>query len=165
MMAKLKLAAPWTIYYEEIKALFGSDPDIKVSVDDEEKVVRLYVDGEEKAEALEKLLPAEKTFGNVTVRTVVVPGNELTEKKLSWFQAALGGNPVFAFTQVSEGVFTIPLSYVVFKNRVVQFFADNLQDVNGNITTLYETIAKDVFGETPSICFCTDTEEKVGPTD
>ena len=86
-------------------------------------------------------------------------------KKLSWFQAALGGNPVFAFTQVSEGVFTIPLSYVVFKNRVVQFFADNLQDVNGNITTLYETIAKDVFGEIPGICFCTDTKEKVGPTD
>ena len=164
-MANLKLAAPWTIYYEEIKALFGSDPDIKVSVDDEEKVVRLYVDGEEKAEALEKLLPAEKTFGNVTVRTVVVPGNELTEKKLSWFQAALAGNPVFSFTKMNEGVFTIPLSYVVFKNRVVQFFADNLQDVNGNITTLYETIAKDVFGETPGICFCTDIEEKVGSVD
>lgn len=164
-MANLKLAAPWTIYYEEIKALFGSDPDIKVSVDDEEKVVRLYVDGEEKAEALEKLLPAEKTFGNVTVRTVVVPGNELTEKKLSWFQAALAGNPVFSFTKTNEGVFTIPLSYVVFKNRVVQFFADNLQDVNGNITTLYETIAKDVFGETPGICFCTDIEEKVGSVD
>ena len=164
-MANLKLAAPWTIYYEEIKALFGSDPDIKVSVDDEEKVVRLYVDGEEKAEALEKLLPAEKTFGNVTVRTVVVPGNELTEKKLSWFQAALAGNPVFSFTKTNEGVFTIPLSYVVFKNRVVQFFADNLQDVNGNITTLYETIAKDVFGETPGICFCTDIEEKVGLSD
>ena len=164
-MANLKLAAPWTIYYEEIKALFGSDPDIKVSVDDEEKVVRLYVDGEEKAEALEKLLPAEKTFGNVTVRTVVIPGNELTEKKLSWFQAALAGNPVFSFTKTNEGVFTIPLSYVVFKNRVVQFFADNLQDVNGNITTLYETIAKDVFGETPDICFCTDIEEKVGSVD
>ena len=87
------------------------------------------------------------------------------EEKVSLFQAALAGNPVFAFTKTNEGVFTIPLSYVVFKNRVVQFFADNLQDVNGNITTLYETIAKDVFGETPGICFCTDTEEKVGPTD
>lgn len=164
-MANLKLAAPWTIYYEEIKALFGSDQDIQISVDDEEKTVKLYVTGTEKAEALEKLLPSETTFGNITVHTVVVPSNLLGEEKVSLFQAALAGNPVFAFTKTNEGVFTIPLSYVVFKNRVVQFFADNLQDVNGNITTLYETIAKDVFGETPGICFCTDTEEKVGLSD
>ena len=72
MMANLKLAAPWTIYYEEIKALFSSDPDIQISIDDDEKVVKLYVTGTEKAEALEKLLPAEKVFGNITVRTEVV---------------------------------------------------------------------------------------------
>ena len=164
-MANLKLAAPWTIYYEEIKALFGSDPDIQISIDDEEKMVKLYVDGEEKAEALSKLLPAEKTYGNITVRTEVVPSNLQGEEKVFLFQAALAGNPVFAFTKTNEGVFTIPLSYVVFKNRVVQFFADNMQDVNGNISTLYETIAKDVFGETDGLCFCTDTEEKVGPAD
>ena len=125
-MANLKLAAPWTIYYEEIKALFGSDPDIQISIDDEEKMVKLYVDGEEKAEALSKLLPAEKTYGNITVRTEVVPSNLQGEEKVFLFQAALAGNPVFAFTKTNEGVFTIPLSYVVFKNRVVQFFADNV---------------------------------------
>ena len=164
-MKNLKLSAPWTVYYREIEALFGNDPDIQVSIDEENYIVKLYVTGEEKAEALEKLLPAERTFGNITVRTVVVPANLMGEENISLFQAAFEGNPVFAFTKTNQGVFTIPLSYVVFKNRVVQFFADNLQDVNGNITTLYETIAKDVFGETPGICFCTDTEEKVGLSD
>ena len=164
-MKNLKLSAPWVVYYREIEALFGADPEITITIDEENYSVKLYVNNDEKAEALDKLLPTERTYGNVTVRTVVIPGNPLLEKKTSLFQTAFEGNPVFAFTKTNEGVFTISLSYVVFKNRVVQFFADNLQDVNGNITTLYETIAKDVFGETPGICFCTDTEEKVGPTD
>ena len=164
-MSNLKLSAPWVVYYREIEALFGADPEITITIDEENYSVKLYVNNDEKAEALDKLLPTERTYGNVTVRTVVIPGNPLLEKKTSLFQTAFEGNPVFAFTKTNEGVFTIPLSYVVFKNRVVQFFADNMQDVNGNISTLYETIAKDVFGETDGLCFCTDTEEKVGLPD
>lgn len=164
-MSNLKLSAPWVVYYREIEALFGTDPEITITIDEENYSVKLYVNNDEKAEALDKLLPTERTYGNVTVRTAVIPSNPLLEKKTSLFQTAFEGNPVFAFTKTNEGVFTIPLSYVVFKNRVVQFFADNLQDVNGNISTLYETIAKDVFGETDGLCFCTDTEEKVGPAD
>ena len=164
-MSNLKLSAPWVVYYREIEALFGADPEITITIDEENYSVKLYVNNDEKAEALDKLLPAERTYGNVTVRTAVILGNPLLEKKTSLFQTAFEGNPVFAFTKTNEGVFTIPLSYVVFKNRVVQFFADNMQDVNGNISTLYETIAKDVFGETDGLCFCTDTEEKVGLPD
>lgn len=164
-MSNLKLSAPWVVYYREIEALFGADPEITITIDEENYSVKLYVNNDEKAEAIDKLLPAERTYGTVTVRTAVIPGNPLLEKKASLFQTAFEGNPVFAFTKTNEGVFTIPLSYVVFKNRVVQFFADNLQDVNGNISTLYETIAKDVFGEIDGLCFCTDTEEKVGPAD
>ena len=164
-MSNLKLSAPWVVYYREIEALFGADPEITITIDEENYSVKLYVNNDEKAEAIDKLLPAERTYGTVKVRTAVIPGNPLLEKKTSLFQTAFEGNPVFAFTKTNEGVFTIPLSYVVFKNKVVQFFADNLQDVNGNISTLYETIAKDVFGETDGLCFCTDTEEKVGPAD
>ena len=164
-MSNLKLSAPWVVYYREIEALFGADPEITITIGEENYSVKLYVNNDEKAEAIDKLLTAERTYGTVTVRTAVIPGNPLLEKKTSLFQTAFEGNPVFAFTKTNEGVFTIPLSYVVFKNRVVQFFADNLQDVNGNISTLYETIAKDVFGETDGLCFCTDTEEKVGPSD
>ena len=164
-MSNLKLSAPWVVYYREIESLFGADPEITITIDEEHYSVKLYVNNDEKAEALDKLLPAERTYANVTVRTAVIPGNPLLEKKTSLFQTAFEGNPVFAFTKTNEGVFTIPLSYVVFKNRVVQFYADNMQDVNGNISTLYETIAKDVFGETDGLCFCTDTEEKVGMSD
>ena len=165
MMANIKLSAPWVVYYKQIEALFGPDPGVNLSFDEDEKVIKLYVNGEKKAEAIEKLLPAERTFGNVTVRTVVFPANQLGATRVSLFHAAFEGNPVFAYTKTIEGVLTNPISYVVFKNRVVQFFADNLHDVNGNISTLYETIATEVFGEDEGICFCTDTEEKVGPAD
>ena len=37
-----------------------------------------------------------------------------------------------------------------------------MHDINGNCSTLYQEIAKDVFGEDEGICFCTDTEEKAG---
>ena len=52
--------------------------------------------------------------------------------------------------------------YVVFKNRVVQFFNDNLNDIYGNISTLYQEIASDVFKEISGVNYCTDIEERVG---
>ena len=58
-MKNLKLSAPWVLFYREIEAMFGADPDVRVAYDEEENIVRLYVDGEEKAEAIEKLLPRE----------------------------------------------------------------------------------------------------------
>ena len=56
---------------------------------------------------------------------------------------------------------TNPLHYVVFKNRVVQYWSDNLGDINGNTSTLYENIARDVFGETDNVCFNTDTKDNL----
>ena len=50
---------------------------------------------------------------------------------------------------------TNPLTYVVLKKEVVQFFNDNLNDIHGLETTLYQTIAKDVFDGT-GVFFCTD---------
>ena len=162
-MKNLKLSAPWVLFYREIEAMFGADPDVRVAYDEEENIVRLYVDGEEKAEAIEKLLPRERTYGNVTVRTAVIPANQLQQSRVALFQAAFQGNPAFAYTKTITGVFTSPISYVVFANKVVQFFADNLHDINGNISTLYEEIALDLFGEDEGICFCTNTEAESQP--
>ena len=54
-----------------------------------------------------------------------------------------------------------PITYVVFVNEVVQYFNDDLGDVYGQCSTLYQEIAKDVFGETEGVFFCTDVEEPV----
>jgi hypothetical protein len=48
---------------------------------------------------------------------------------------------------------------VVFVPKVVQYYTDNLGDINGFRTTLYQELAKELFGEselTRGVYFCTD---------
>lgn len=59
-MAKLKLSPPWVIFYQQIKALFEKDPNIKIVYDEDEQKISLFVDNANKADALTRLLPTEK---------------------------------------------------------------------------------------------------------
>lgn len=155
-MEKLNLSSPWVNFYREIEALFSEDPEIKVAFDEQENVISLYVDNEEKAEALTQLLPSARTYGNVTVSVRVVPANQLAENRLALFQAAFKGNPAFSFAKTVEGDLGLKISFVVFAPKVVQYYQDNLQDINGFRSTLYQEIAADVFEEEDGVFFCTD---------
>lgn len=171
---RFKISPPWILYVSELNALFANDPDITIEYNNDTVSVRLFVDNDRKAAALMHLLPFQKRFGNVILNIVVIPSNNSIEEKddplkslitmQDYFEAAFENNPVFAFTRVVEGIFSNTLTYVVFKNRVVQFFADNLNDIHGNISTLYQELAKDVFymENITGVLFCTDIEEKVG---
>ena len=164
MQDNFKLSSPWVTLYREIEAMFGDDPDIKVEYvagDGNDPIIKLYVDGQDKADAISKILPATYEFGGVTVSVTVVPANK-AESKESLFRCAFEGNPAFSYAVTASGVFTNPITYVVFKNKVVQFWNDDLGDVNGNETTLYETIALGLFGDDGGVCFCTDTPENLG---
>lgn len=158
-MEDIKIAAPWILFYREIEALFKDDPEVRVEYDEENNVVKLYTDGLDKAAALEALLPTERTFGNVTVYITVIPANIESKSKVDLVKAAFRDNPAFRYAAVSaEGLFEA--SYVVMDKKVVQFPADNIQDIHGLRSTLYEDIARDVFdlgGE--GIFFCTDAED------
>lgn len=160
---KLKLSTPWVTLSRQIEAMFGDDPDIKVEyVDgDGEYAIKLYVEGSDKADAITELLPTEYVFGNVVVNVEVIPANK-AQKKEDLYRAAFEGNPAFSYAVTAEGIFTNPITYVVFKNKVVQFWNDDLGDVNGNETTLYEDIASKLFGDEGGVCFCTDTPENLG---
>lgn len=153
------LSAPWVMFYREIKALFEDDPAIRVEYNEDEYIIKLYVEGIEKADALTQLLPATKTFGNVSIQVQVIPANMQSGSNLELFQKAFEGNPAFSHTQVGGSYLTSLFSYVVFQKKVVQFFGDNLADANGLKSTLYQEIAKDVFGDIPGIYFCTDKED------
>lgn len=48
----------------------------------------------------------------------------------------------------------------MFKNKVVQYFNDDLSDANGVCSTLYQEIAKRIFGENPMIYFCTSIKSR-----
>lgn len=172
MDVRLKLSTPWAIHAAEINALFGNDPEVHVKYDDYDCEVKLYVDNAVKAQAIDMILPDEVEFGNVELSIVVVPPNNdrLDFFGKSWkeiFDLAFENNPAYAFTKEVQGVLSNKINYVVFKNKVVQFFGDNLNDLYGNISTLYQEIAKEVLNidYIPNAFYCTDIEEKVGVTD
>ena len=163
MAEKFKLSAPWVTLHREVVALFGDDPDIEIEYlagDGEDPTIKLYVNGQDKADAIEQILPESYDFGGVVVNMVIVPANRL-ESKDALFRRAFEGNPAFSYAVTAEGIFTNPITYVVFKNKVVQFWNDDLSDVNGNETTLYEDIAADVL-DMDGVCYCTDTPENLG---
>lgn len=159
-MGKLKLSPPWITFVNELKALFGEDPDIRIVYWDGDDEVKLFVADAEKADALTQLLPAQRYYGNVMLKVTVVPANFATTEEADLYEKAFKGNPVM------KEVLKVPapwgeVDYAVFRKEVVQFYNDNLCDPHGNRSTLYEEIARDVFGE-GNVFFCTDNEGAVG---
>ena len=166
---KLKLSPPWCIYMSKLNALFGNDPKITVEFDEKNYEVRLFVDDGLKAEAISKLIPTVKKIGNIDLKIYVVPsngeiGNNLDDASAKEiFDTAFEGNPVYAYAQEVEVLYCYTVTYIVFKNKVVQFFGDNLSDIHGLISTLYQDIAYEIFEDAGlnDVYYCTDIEEKV----
>ena len=159
-MAKLKLSPPWVVYYREIDAMFQGDPDVRVVFDEEKRIVKLFVDDCEKACALDKILPDEKLFGRIVLKIEVIPANgHFIEVKGNPFEAALTGNSALSFIHTISGIMSNPLTYVVFKKSVVQYYTDDLGDYFGVYSTLYQDIAKDIFESVDGVYFCTDTAD------
>lgn len=151
----MKLSAPWMIYFNQIKAMFSEDIAVKAVWDGATYTIKLYVDGEEKAEALSQLLPQTKQFGNIEVTITIIPANKLNDSKVSLFQKAFDGNPAV----VDITTFDTPFgtnSFVVFAPKVVQYYNDDMYDLNGICSTLYQELAKSLFGEFANIHFCTE---------
>ena len=164
MDKKVALSAPWVTYAREIGAMFDDDPAIKVEYDEENVEVKLYVEGVKKADAISQLLPVEKAFGGVKLKITVIPANEplSANKQKQLFLDAFEGNPAFETAVAVEGIFSNPITYVVFRKKVVQYYNDDLGDINGICSTLYQDIAKNIFeSQTQGIYFCTDTKDPV----
>lgn len=162
----MKISPPWVTYVNELMALFGEDPEINIKYENELPRVKLYVSNWKKATALGLLLKRGVEFGNIYLYVEVIPPNtervkleNCNDYKLL-FEEGFKGNPAFSFIYQVEGIFSNKIIYVVFKNKVIQFFNDNLNDVYGNISTLYQEIAKDVF-DIKGICYCTDAPKEI----
>ena len=163
---RLKMSPPWITYVNELNAMFGNDREIGIVYDNARPAVTLTVENPEKAAALAYLLPELVYFGGVDLE-IVIDGemsNRAFPNKKELFDIAFENNPIYAFSHEVKDVFSNSIVYVVFKNRVVQFFNDNLSDIYGNVSTLYEDIADDLFEDCDlrGVFFCTDIEEKVG---
>ena len=131
--------------------MFDGDPQIacNVRVDSgEEPILALDCNNGDKVTALLQILPTEIVFGNIPLHILVdgLPSNRAFKTKKELFETAFSGNPAFAYAvcPVEEGATWFDMTYVVFKNHVVQFFNDNLNDCHGVVSTLYEDIARDI---------------------
>ena len=163
---RLKILPPWTITTRKLEALFDGDPQIAFNVDYSgmHPTVVLSCNNGDKVAALQKILPAKIEFGNVKMEIIVdgTPSNRAFTSKVELFETAFKGNPAFACAvcPAEEGYQWIGTTYVVFKNCVVQFAADNLNDCHGIISTLYQNIAEELLtGEaTSGVFYNTDVE-------
>lgn len=153
------LSPPWVTFYHMVSKLFENDSEIKVEYDEDTYTIDLYVDNQRKADALTKLLPASKEFGNITMLINVIPANEEEPSKIQLFQEAFEGNEAISCFYTGCGP-TKDINYIAFDPIVVQFFNDQLDDVNGLKTTLYADMAKEVFGLQDGVFFCTDAMDE-----
>lgn len=159
MVNETTLYTPWIIMYKLFKALFGDDPEIKVEYNDTDPCLKLFVSNEEKADALAKLLPPSYDFGNVSLGVIVVPPNSNATDRTELFKKAFAGNPAFKDSVALEE-FGGKFIYNIFTKKVVQYTADDIGDFYGVESTLYEDIARDVFGDIPGVFYCTDVDEE-----
>ena len=74
------------------------------------------------------------------------------------YMDAFEGNPALSYIVRGSLPMVDMNVYVVFKNKVVQYFNDNLMDINGFCSTLYENIARDIFEKMDGVFYCTDCE-------
>ena len=164
--ARLKILPPWSLTINKFIALFDGDPQIACNTDysSGSPTIVLACNNGDKVAALQLLLPDEIPYGNVTMKVVVdgTPSNRTFKSKVELFDAAFAGNPAYAYSicPAEEGYQWFGTTYVVFKNTVVQYFADNLNDCHGIISTLYQNIAEDLLtGEAVTgVFFNTDVE-------
>jgi len=163
---RLKISPPWVVCVKKLEALFDGDPQIAFNVDFSGKApsVVLACNNGDKVAALMQLLPDEYEFGNVKLKVAIdgTPSNRAFANKKELFEVAFKGNPAFAYavSPADDGYEWFSMVYVVFKNRVIQFFCDNLNDCHGIISTLYQDLASELLiGDgTKGVYFNTDVE-------
>lgn len=163
---RLKILPPWSLTINQYVALFDGDPQIACNTDYESgsPAIVIACNNGDKVAALQKILPEKIDFGNVSMRVTIdgTPSNRVFKSKAELFDVAFAGNPVYAYSVCpsEEGYQWFGSTYVVFKNTVVQYFADNLNDCHGIVSTLYQDIARDILtGEaTEGVFFNTDVE-------
>ena len=155
MATNITISPPWVRDYRKINALFAKDPAVNVIFDETQPKITLYVDGQAKYEALSKLLPEKFEYGNVEMIVNIVPAN--TDSLIQAFRDAFYGNEAVANIYEAIGVGGA-FNYIAFVPEVVQYFADNMGDINGNESCLYQDIARQVFAEHSGdgVFFCTE---------
>ncbi len=145
----INLSSPWIRYAQRVEALFWQDEDVSVAYDDTDTSLNVYVNGDDKAEAIAALLPDQKEYGNVTLSVNVIPSNDKpTEADL--FRRAFAGNA--ALVDVAEGYGpTGDITYALFAPETVQVKEDDVSQFYGLATMTVAQLAESVL-ESKDVC-------------
>lgn len=155
----LELSSPWVNYARKIYLLFCNDPEVHIIYDTDAVCVRLLVDNEVKADAISKILPIEKKFGNVTLAISVIPSNK-KDSMVDIYRKAFNGNPIFKGITELDTTYGMCEGFAMFENSTVQYFNDSLHHPDNIETTTYEELAMDVLAEnSQGVFFATETGE------
>lgn len=165
----VKLSPPWYGWTNEVKAIFAEDAEIEVA-DLEETNGRggyvLAIDAKtaDKADALRVLLPFVKNFGNINVGIEISLNGtpiDFVGDRTSIPDAINWVNKLFKGGANVEGqcyeMFGGYVGFVVCPAEIVQFYNDDITDVNGNTTMLFADAARDVLEVPAGVNFCTES--------
>lgn len=148
-MGNVGLSSPWVRYAKRAEALFENDPDVVVDFDNSNRRLTVLVNGGDKANAIESLMPSEMECGNVTLEIEVCPSNE-EATEVDAFRRAFAGNT--AFVDVAEGYGPArDVNYALFMPDVVQVEEDDISEFDGLSTLTYAQLAKSVLRDTDTL--------------
>lgn len=156
---KIKLSPPWITYFHKVQALFEKDNSVMVDFDEDNCHLNIIVEEDiEKGEAIQKLFPSEIVFGNNVMKINIVTIQEPKQIPTAQiFANAFKNNPIVEDIISASDILRDDQTYIMFQNKVVQFFNDNISDYNGVCSTLYQDIAEDVFKDFTDVHYCTST--------
>lgn len=159
-MGRVKLCSPWVSFVHAMKAFFQRDKEVHIDYNEIMKTVTVRVDNQGKADALEQLLPHEVEFsgGDVKLTINVVPSN-VGMGNVDLFKAAFAGNEAVVDFKTIGNMYANPITYMIFKKEVVQYWNDNLGDPHNLVSTLYQDLAGQILKDHGEVLFCTDSEE------
>lgn len=157
-MRELKLANPVTYTANKIASLFEGAKGITTKFEFKHRVLRIYVENAEQAEAMAKMLKPHHDFGGLYLDVAVYPGNgkRINVKKLQGCESdaeafecmklAMKGNKYKSKAfYVDDPVMGTRWYFVEFAKKVCQYNADNMANAHGVESALPEDVAKLAF--------------------
>ena len=158
-MGKVSISSPWVEFARKVEKLFEKDPEIKTEYNEKQVNLIIRVDNTDKYEALKHFLPEMKDFGGQELLITIIPANENEKDDKDYIKNLFKGNKSVVEIQDISGIMTPSMTFVSFVQEVVQYWNDNIGDLHGNRSTLFEQLAREVFEKTDGVFFCTDNNK------
>ena len=153
---QVELLSPWEIHARKIGALFAYDRAVEcVTYDEDDHAIKVFVNGDDKAAAIQSLLVDHLDFGNVSVDVRVIPSNEEPDE-VELFSRAFEGNELFSCMLQMTTPHGVDENFAVFEPVAVQYYSDDVGSAFGVTTVTPEQLAKDVLVG-GSVKICSDT--------